>query len=132
MRPSVDGIKSIQLRNSSDVTINPATEDTLATVASGSGIPTTISNGRKTITSAGTAEKLTAGSVTAKRVIITALESNTGAVVIGGASVVASLASRQGVVLYATQSLELSIDDLTKIYLDVTVSGEGVTYLYTA
>lgn len=92
---------------------------------------TVIGDGRKTIASAGTREAL-AASTTVKEVTITALAGNTGTVVVGGSTVVASASTRRGVPLAAGASITLAIDDLADIYLDVTTSGEGVSYLYLA
>ena len=89
-----------------------------------------IDDGRKTIDSAGTAETLTAASTPCTKVTITAEADNTGVIVVGGSSVVAALGTRQGTPLNAGQSYTVEIDDLVKIYLDSTVSGDGVTYSY--
>ncbi len=42
----------------------------------------------------------------------------------------AALATRRGVPLSAGDSYELGIDDLSDVYIDALVSGEGVTYAY--
>ncbi len=65
-----------------------------------------------------------------KRVIIMAMLSNTGEIVVGGSTVVAAEATRQGIPITAGQSIQIDIDDLYKIYLDATVGGEGVTFVY--
>ena len=90
---------------------------------------TGIGDGRKTVATAGTREAL-ADSTTAKLVIITAETDNTGYVVVGGLTVVAALATRRGTPLNAGDSITLEVDDLADVYLDVTVSGDGCTYLY--
>lgn len=92
---------------------------------------TAISDGRKTVASAGTAEAL-AASTSCKWVILTAETDNTGLVVIGGSTVVASLSTRRGTPLYAGDSVVVITDNLADIFLDVTVSGDGVTYQYGA
>ena len=92
---------------------------------------TAIGDGRKTVTAAGTREAL-AASTPAKLVIITAETDNTGLVVVGGSTVVAALATRQGTPLNAGDSITLEIDNLADVYLDVTVSDDGVTYTYLA
>ena len=91
--------------------------------------PTAIGDGRKVVTTAGEREAL-ASSTPATIVIITAETDNTGYVVVGGATVVAALATRQGIPLNAGDSVTLEIDNLADVYLDVTISGEGVTFLY--
>lgn len=90
---------------------------------------TGLSDNRKTISSAGTRETL-ASSTAAKWVTICAETDNTGLVVVGGSTVVASLSTRRGLPLYAGDCTTLQVDDLVDVYLDVTVSGDGVTYLY--
>lgn len=84
--------------------------------------------GRKTVSTGGTAEAL-ASATTVREVIITAETDNTGYVVVGPSTVVASLATRKGTPLAAGSSMTLEIDNLSKVYLDVTVNGDGVTYL---
>ena len=94
-----------------------------------------IGDGRKIVTTAGTAVKLSATSVPCKQLTITALESNTDAIVVGGSTVVAGSTgdgggTRQGTPLFATQSLVIAIADLEDIYIDSVVNGEGVSYSY--
>lgn len=93
-------------------------------------LATQISNGRKTVTTGGTAEALAASATACISVIITALAANTGVVVAGGSGVVASSGTRSGAPLNAGDSISFDIDDLSKIFLDVTVNGEGVSYAY--
>ena len=90
---------------------------------------TGIGDGRTIVTTAATRVALAASTV-AKIVIITAETDNTGLIVVGGATVVAALATRQGTPLYAGESITLLIDNLADVYLDSTVSGDGVTYTY--
>ena len=87
-----------------------------------------ITSGRKTVGTAGTRETLVASSTRARRVEITAETDNTGVVVVGGSTVVAAQASRVGTPLNPGDTMTIEIDDLQKIYLDSTVSGDGVTY----
>jgi hypothetical protein len=90
---------------------------------------TAIADNRKVIATAGTAETL-AATTACKEVTLTAMLANTGIVVVGGSTVVAAQSTRRGTPLAAGDSYTLTIDDLVKIYLDVTVSGEGVVYSY--
>ena len=94
------------------------------------GRVTTIKDGRKVVTTAATRVTLVAASTPAKFVLITAETDNTGVIVVGGSTVVALLASRQGTPLLAGDSMLIEIDDLVDIYLDSTVNGDGVTYIY--
>jgi hypothetical protein len=88
-------------------------------------------NGRKTLASAGTRERL-ATDTFCKKVIITAMVENTGIIVVGGSDVVASQSTRQGIPLYPANSIEIATSNLNKVYLDAEVNGEGVTYIYIA
>ena len=89
-----------------------------------------IGDGRKTVATAATAEALVAASTPAKYVIITAESDNTGVIVVGGSTVVAALATRRGIPLAAGKSMAFAVDDLADVYLDTTVNGDGVTFLY--
>lgn len=91
---------------------------------------TGISDSRKVVATAGTREALVASSVPCRKVIIQAETDNTGVIAVGGDSVVAAAATRRGVALAQSESVTIEIDDLQKIYLDATVSGEGVTFAY--
>lgn len=88
-----------------------------------------IGDGRKTVTTAGTAEAL-AGSTPCKKVVITAMIANTGNIAIGGSTVVALEANRRGALLMAGGSVAIEIDNLSKIYIDSEVNGEGVNFYY--
>lgn len=89
-----------------------------------------VRNGRKTVAAAGTAERLVAAETAARKVTITAELDNTDYVVVGGSTVVAALATRQGHPLSAGSSITLWVHNLYEIYLDAVVNGEGVTYIY--
>ena len=41
-----------------------------------------------------------------------------------------SAGTRRGIALVPGQSVALRIDDLVDLYVDVAVSGEGVSYVY--
>ncbi|MDQ2084703.1 hypothetical protein RA307_31365 [Xanthobacteraceae bacterium Astr-EGSB] len=86
-------------------------------------------DGRKVVTAAGTAEALAVSTV-AKFVEITAETDNTGIIVVGGSTVVAALATRRGRPLLPGESTTLPISNLSNVYIDATVSGDGVTYVY--
>lgn len=94
------------------------------------GKVTTIKDGRKYVTTAATRETLVSSSTPAKLAIITAETDNTGVIAIGGSTVVAAVLTRRGTPLLAGDSMLLEVDDLLDIYLDSTVSGDGVTYVY--
>lgn len=90
---------------------------------------TGIGHGVKTVTSAGTDEVL-AASTAAKWIVIQAQTDNTGVVAVGGSGVDATVATGNGVALQAGESITLPIDNLADLYVDATVSGEGVRYIY--
>lgn len=90
----------------------------------------TIADNRKTVTAAGTAEALESSENVVTFVIITAETNNTGIITVGASTVVAAVATRRGTPLNAGDSISLGGVDLNEVYLDTTVSGDGVTYLY--
>lgn len=90
----------------------------------------TISDGRRTVASAGTRVQLSTTSVPVKKVIIQALQSNTGFIAVGGSTVVAATGSERGYILLPFNSITLTVTNLNLIYLDSTVDGEGVSYTY--
>lgn len=91
-----------------------------------------IENGRKTVTTAGTAEALESNDHIVAYVVITAETNNTGVITVGDSSVVAAVATRTGMPLSAGDSLTLHNIDLNNIFIDTTVNGDGVTYLYAS
>lgn len=92
-----------------------------------SGSGSTIGDGSKTVTTAGTRVAL-ASSTASKYVIITALDSNTGTIWVGGSTVAAG----RGRPLLSLQSEKIDIANLSSIFIDATVSGEGVSFVYVA
>lgn len=98
------------------------TTDTLA--------PGSVGGGRTTVTTAGTPVQL--GSGRCRAVIVTALKSNTGDVVIGGDNGVrAAIANRNGTPLAAKESASYDVASLDALWVDAEVNGEGVSYSYT-
>lgn len=90
--------------------------------------PLNLTDGRKVVTTAGTRVQLSSTSVPCKAVNITALSGNTGTIVVGGSTVVASLSTRSGTPLDKNDSCTVEISNLNKVYVDATVSGEGVSF----
>src|SRR4051794_3191243 len=86
--------------------------------------------GRKIVTTAGTKVQLSTTSVECAWIQIVAETDNTGIITFGDSEVVGVLASRKGVPLNAGDSEVIPVDNLTDIYLDTTVNGDGVTYIY--
>jgi len=93
-----------------------------------------IRSGRKTVTTAGAAERL-AATTPADWLMIQAESDNTGNVCIGGSNVVAATGSRVGVfveesVAFGTPVFIPGPLDLTDVHVDVTVNGDGVHFIY--
>lgn len=86
---------------------------------------TTVLMGKVTVTTAGTRVQLSGTSKPSKAVVIRALETNTGLVYVGDSTV----ASTNGHRLSPGESVGLEIADLTNVYLDSAVNGEGISYL---
>ena len=86
--------------------------------------PTTIFNGKTTVTTAGVRVAL-AASQTVKSVTIKALSTNTGLIYVGNSSV----ASTNGYQLAAGDTISLDISNLNTVNIDSDVNGEGVSYL---
>ncbi len=88
-----------------------------------------LTTGSKTVAAAGTRERLVAvtANISVKAVTVVAKESNTGVVYLGNDGV----ASNNTPGLNPGDSLKISADEpfnLSDVYLDVSVSGEGVDY----
>lgn len=94
----------------------------------GTSVSGAITSGRKTVSSAGTAETLVATSTPCNEVIITAESDNTGTIAVGGADVVATSGSEKGSILASGESMVLTVNDAQLVYLDASVSGDGVAY----
>lgn len=89
-------------------------------------VPHTLGNAIVNVTTAGTRVQLTATSTPILSVVIKAKTANTGTIYVGNSAV----SSSNGFVLLAGDTVSIEIDDLSKIYLDASVNGEGITYLY--
>ena len=87
-----------------------------------------LGDGHKNVSVAGTAEVLTATSTPCNMICIQAKGSNGGEVFVGGENVTNNY--QGGISLRAYESLILYAENLTQIYVDSTVNGEGVTYTY--
>lgn len=89
-----------------------------------------IGDGRKTISAAGTAEALVGTATPCKKAVITALAGNTDTVVVGASTVVAALATRRGTPIEPGDSFWFPFEDLADVYIDSEVNGEGVSFTY--
>lgn len=98
-------------------------------VVAAEGTNSTVGQGRKVVATAGTPVVL-ATSTTVKSVTVQAEKDNTSDVIIGGSGVVGALATRQGIYLSPGDSIDLPVDNLSSVYVDALVNGEGVTFIY--
>ena len=87
-------------------------------------------DGRKVVAAVGTAEAIASSSTMVSYVIITAETDNTGVITVGASTVEGAVADRRGIPLEAGDSMSLGAVDLSEVYLDTTVLGDGVTYFY--
>lgn len=93
------------------------------------GVFKNIGNGKTTVTTHGTAVVL-AASTECKRIDIVALSTNTKQIAVGSSTVSAQTSTESGVILQPTGSYTLFITNLSKVFIDSLVDGEGVTYTY--
>ncbi len=88
-----------------------------------------LGNGRKAVTEKEKPEAL-APTTACLWVSIEAETDNTGEIVVGGKGLVGKLAERTGRTLDKGESITLAVGDLAQVWLDATVNGDGVTYVY--
>ena len=87
-------------------------------------------DGRKTVSSAGTAEALSATSTLFKNITVCVELNNTGNIAVG-LSPVAAANSDEGIILDAGDCYSPSTSgNLSTLQIDATVNGDGVTYHY--
>ncbi|MGH2761389.1 MAG: hypothetical protein ACRDLD_02215 [Thermoleophilaceae bacterium] len=89
----------------------------------------TITTGRKVVATAGTPGVLSGNVGRIISVTIQAESDNTGVIAIGDANVDAAVGAERGVLLEAGQAITLNIAQLSTIFCDATVSGDGVSFL---
>lgn len=88
-------------------------------------------DGNRTVATAGTRVQLSSTPLQVERVDVSAKETNTGTIVVGGDTVVASLSTRRGIPLNAGDVYCIDMPaDLNRIYIDATVSGDSVTFAW--
>ena len=97
---------------------------------------TTLEAGQKIVTTAGTRVQLPGvQSFAAKTVVIQALGTNEGVIVVGDKTVVAAAGSHAaptqiGIELAAKAILSIDVIDGSAIWLDATKSGDAVSFVY--
>jgi hypothetical protein len=104
-------------------------------VSSASPLPvsetsTAIANGIKNVTTSGTPVQLLSSTTACTTVIVCAKPTNTGVIAVGASTVIAASASLNSIPLMPGDSISLPINDVSKVYIDATVNGEGATFLY--
>ena len=93
--------------------------------------PSSLGDGRKQVTAAGTAEALSDTSVECAWVIVSPLSDNTSAeVVVGASTVVFSVATRRGTPVAAEGAVVVPCDNLQDVFVDVGTDGDGVSFTY--
>ena len=91
-----------------------------------------INHGRKVVATAGTDLQVSTTSQRYGTVTLCAETNNTGVMCVGGTGVDCALSTRTGVPLTAGACLTLqSSGNLDEIFIDATVTGDGVTYAFT-
>lgn len=95
-----------------------------------------VRDGVATVATAGTRVKLATvtGEQAARTVVVEALATNEGEIVVGGSTVVAAKGThatptRRGIALKAGDVVSLDVNDAAELWLDATTSGDGVNYL---
>lgn len=120
-----------RLLDALDNIINPATEDKqddiINAINSIGGGATVLGQGRKVVSVTNTAIVL--GSQAVKTVHVTALTTNTDVIVWGGSGIIFTEGSRIGSVLYPGDKVDISIDDLSKIFINGNAN-DGITFTY--
>ena len=90
--------------------------------------PDAIGDGLCAVTTAGVRVQLTTTKTPCKKVLITANGNNTGTIYVGGATI----DNTRGKALVPLQDVEIWIDDLSKEYIDASVSLEGISYVFVS
>ena len=81
---------------------------------------------QKTVTTAGTEQRLSATSILCSSIVVKALSTNTGLIYVGNSS---SVASTNGFVLSASESIAMDIDNVQDVWIDSSVNAEGVSWI---
>lgn len=111
--------------NSNAVPIKVDSSGVIATEKEGAGA---VGDGIATVTSAGTRVQLSAQAC--RKVFIQAYESNAGTLVVGGVTVVAAVATRQGFALYPSQGDWFNVNNMNLLYIDSTEAGDKINFYY--
>ena len=90
---------------------------------------TSMSGGRKVVTTGGTSEQVVTVETPCSAVVIQSLRTNSGNVAIGGPDVDVTAGSENGIELTAGQISVINLHDLSILYIDADNSNEGINYL---
>lgn len=89
--------------------------------------------GRKSVTAAGTAERIVASSTPCSQVTLNADLGNTNPIVVGGSDVDATADSQNGIILIpGNNPVTISVSDLYDIYVDAQTNGDSVCFMYVS
>lgn len=102
----------------------------MSAIVQGPWFPDTPGTLRKVVTTAGTRVQLSTTSISNKGALIQAETDNTGNIAVGDVNVVAAAGTQRGTILGPGDTMGLLIADLSSLYLDSTVNGDGVTITY--
>ncbi len=94
------------------------------------GTGNSFGSGRKTSSTPGTAVPLAPSVTPCRKVVVTAFAGNTDAVYIGGTNVSGVSGQEKGILLTGIGMTTIEINDLSKIWMDVVSSGDGVSFSY--
>lgn len=120
---------SVGVKDRNGSPINPSTEETAQAILAalgGSILPTTLHNGQATVTTAGTRVHLP--TVTTKSITVKAKLDNIGNIFVGDSTV----SSSTGFELGAGDTISFDIDNLNDVYIDSSISGDGISYIYNS
>lgn len=100
----------------------------LALISPGSYIAG-LSGGRKVVATGGTREQLVSAETNCVGVVVQALPTNSGNVMVGGADVDVTAGSEKGIQLQPGQTVTIAVKDASIIWIDCDLTAEGVSYL---
>lgn len=103
------------------------TVDGTVSVAAAGDVAATLTDGRQTVGTPGTAVALRA-SLACKWVTVTALLTNTTQVNVGGSGALATAGGSTGTPLSAGGAITIPVDNASKVFVDARTAGEGVSF----
>jgi hypothetical protein len=119
-------IGAVEIKNPTDDTRAVVGLDGLHVDVRKTALPSGAHNGTKTVTTAGVAVPIVAVTTPCFSVVIEALDSNAGFIYVGDSGVT----SANGSALDAGESVTMDVENLLPIYLNASVSLDGVRFTY--